>query len=692
MLIPAPDLRSAMKTRPRLFSVVACCLGLYATFGSVAFATEESLSLEEKVNAWEAELDKIYTPDPFDPKIPVIPDKKPNAEIQAKRDAYLTKLRTVSKFKENKNPDEIDEWFAEIMPTLNDPVELSINAKLREEIKEKLPRYTQVGVREIVAHPSARFFPGDVPEKFKRISKTFYPEPDCEDWQSTGLYVAPGERVKVRVSKSATNVGVKLRIGSHTDNLFESRHRYWYRFPLVTREFPVREQSFEIASPFGGLIYVRVPKGRTSARTQLILSGVVEAPFYQLGETKKSQWNQVRYAPSPWAEFVGENFIATIPADEASAIENPEPIIRFWDKVIAELDELTAKPKKRERAIRFVVDAQTSAAAGHAGDPIVGNLLWSRSYWDLERIRRDGAWELFHAIAKNYVSPKWTFYGDKDTPAALLALYCMEKATGKKASELFDVPALQAACMARVERKDVAEKNRKAIREKQRQEELERKQEKQKILTDKSSGKGRREREEAADEADVEDTRHDPGVPFQRLAAYIPIVEATGWAPLEKVFKLYTVRNRLPLGSNDDKQRTFVMLWSQATKKNLSPHLEHFGFPTQNSAGNYPDFVQENFPPEKDLRPENGGTGFRGVSLFPTIAVLNDNYRVPQIPKKEKKVLNPFGSIIEDEDSEEEANPTEADEEEEDSSDETSDETTEASDRESDSAWEPVFD
>ncbi len=657
--------------------------------------SESAARLAEKVEDWEAALDAIYAPDPFDPEIPFLPEKTPNPEIAAKRDAFKTKLRTVSKFKKKVRPEEIDLWFAEISPTLSEPLELSINAELREEIAEKLKIYNRVPAREVFEHPSARFFPGAVPEKFRRVGKPFYPDPEKDGWQSTGLYAAPGERVKVRVSKSATSKGVRLRIGAHTDNLLESRQRYWRRFPCVSREFAVREQSFEIASPFGGLIYVRAPRGSVTGRTQFVFSGVVEAPFFVLGETKKAQWDYVRYAPAPWAEFVGKNFAATFPADEAAAIDDPEAVIAFWDRVVADVDKLVSGPEERFDPMRFVVDAETTrAAAGHAGDPIVGNLLWSRSYWDLERIRRDGAWELFFAIGKNSLSDKWVFSDDRDTPAALIALFCMEKATGRKAASFFDVPALQAACFARIERDETREKNKKAMREQLKQEELERKAERRKIIRDAATGKGRREREKEADEADVQDFRHDPGVPFQRLSAYLPVVEATGWEPLERMFRLYTVRNRLPLANADEKRRTFVMLWSQTTKKNLSPFFEHFGFPPQNGAGNYPDFMPENFPPaDAKLRPGNGGTGYRGASLFPTIAVLNGNYRVPQIPKPDEDgagTLSPFGTARE--------SAADADKEETEKTSDSADGGNGAEDSDANgdapekkSSWEPVF-
>lgn len=602
-------------------------------------------SVSEKLEAWESSLDKIYTPDSFDPEIPIFPEKEADSKIDGKRAAFKTKLRTVSKFKEKAKPEEIDKWFAEIMPAPKDPLKLSINAEIRNEIKEKLPRYERVPAREVFPHPSAKFFPGDVPEKFKRIGKPFYPNPQTGGWQSTGLYAAPGERVKVRVSKSAIGTGLRIRIGCHTDNLLQSRQRYWYRFPQIVREYGVREQSFEIASPFGGLIYVAAPRGRISARTQMIFSGVVEAPFFRLDETKATQWNHVRYAPAPWAEFVGKNFAATIPAEDAAAIANPEDVIRFWDNIVAELDKLTSGPKERTQPMRFVIDVETTSAAGHSGDPIVGTYLWGRGYWDLEHIRKEGSWELFYAISKNLVSNKWSFFGDHDTPAALLALYCMEKTTGRKAASFFDVPALQSACLARLEREEIEEKNKKALRERLKQEEREKKAQHKKILSDKSTGKGRRERQKEADEADVEDPRNDPGIPFQRLSAYIPIIDACGWEPIAKLFKFYTVRNRLPLDTEEEKQRTFIMLWSQATKKNLSPHLEKFGFPKQNGGGNYPDFVPETQPEKSALRPQSGGTGFLGYSPFPTIAVLNESYRVPQLPEPESDSLSPFGKI-----------------------------------------------
>jgi len=633
--------------------VAAGALGFCVPATMAESETPLKSAAAEKLRAWEAMLDEIYTPDPFDPEIPFRPEKSSplSPEILEKRDAFKSKLRSVSKFKEKANPNSIDKYFADIAPTANDPITLSINAKIRKEIGEKLKIYESVPAREVFPHPTAKFFPGDVPEKFKRIAKPFYPNPKDEGWQCTGLYAAPGEIIKVRISKSAVGIGLRIRIGSHTDDLLASRHRYWRRFPRITREFGVGEQSFEIASAFGGMIYVRVPKNRTTGRTQFTFSGAVEAPFFVLGETKLKDWQNLRYAPAPWAEFIGKNFAACIPADEAVKIDDPTPIIQFWDNVVTELDKLVSGPKERSTPIRFVVDIEPSTAVGHSGNPIVGNLLWTRGYLDLEHIRQNGSWELFLALAKNSLNGKWIFGGDRDTPAALLALFCMERATGKKAETFFDVPALQSACFARIRRNETEEKNRKALREQAKAEAEKIVDEKKKILKDKSSGKGRRERAEAAEEADIEDTRPDPGVPFQRLSAYIPVIAETGWSPLARTFKLYTVRNRLPLANDDEKRRTFLMLWSNSTKKNLSPFFEKFGFPAQGGAGNYPDFAPENFPPSEDLRPEHGGTGYLGYSPFPTIAVNNDNYRVPQLPKKSSDAgTSAFGEIETDAD------------------------------------------
>ena len=154
------------------------------------------------------------------------------------------------------------------------------------------------------------------------------------------------------------------------------------------------------------------------------------------------------------------------------------------------------------------------------------------------------------------------------------------------------------------------------------------------------------------------------------------------------------MRNRLPLANADEKRRTFVMLWSQTTKKNLSPFFEHFGFPPQNGAGNYPDFMPENFPPaDAELRPGNGGTGYRGASLFPTIAVLNGNYRVPQIPKPDEDgagTLSPFGTARE--------SAADADKEETEKTSDSADGGNGAEDSDANgdapekkSSWEPVF-
>ena len=662
----SPEMLFPRKKSPFPRAVFLLALGAFLISGAPGVPAQVSRSAEAialSLESWEDELDAIYKPDETEPEIPFAAETTPDAKVGAKRDAYKTRARTVSKFKKKANPEVIDKWFAEIMPTANDPLEISINSEMRDEMKTKLRTYEFVAARDVFPHASANVFPGKVDEAFPRVGKTYYPSVKAAGWQSTGVYAAPGERVKVSVSKTAVGSGIRLRIGAHTDNLLNSRQRIWRRFPSISREFGISEQSFEIASPFGGLIYVYAPTGKFSARTQFKFSGVVESPSFILGETKASEWEKIRYAPAPWADFVGKNFAATIPAAEAAAIDDPEKVIRFWDDVVGALDKFVGNenfPAKTTGAIapiRFVADIETTAAAGHSGDPIVGMLTWTRSYWDLDYVRKNGSWPLFYEIAKRMISAKWTFEGDSDAPAALLALYLMERTTGRKAATFFDVPALQSASLDRLKRKEIYEKNKRAIRDKEKQDARDEKAARKRILSDTSGGEGRRERQKKADEADTQDTWDDPGRTFQRLAALIPIVSATGWDALAKTFKTYTVRNRLPRGNDDEKMRTFVMLWSQSTKKNLSPYLETFGFPRQNGAANYPKFAPENFPPPAGTRPEEA-SGFLGESPLPTIAVLNSGWRVPQLPEgslagtKSAKKVSAFGSAVSDDEDE----------------------------------------
>lgn len=470
--------------------------------------------------------------------------------------------------------------------------------KKREEKdrqQEDFRKFVELPAESVFKHAASEFFPGAVPESIQRVNKAFKTDNEIRDWQCTGVYAPPGEIVRVHVSSAAIGTGYRIRVGTHEDNLLEGRKKnYWHRFPTIVREFGVGNSTVEVANPFGGMIYVYAPpppaRSKLSsssqrrvpryARFQFI--GVVEAPYFELGETKPAEWLHLRNAPAPWAHLAGKYFIATVPSSAVRKIENPQKIIEFWDKIIEGLDKLSGREKRDKNAPRecIVFDVDSVGFAGHEGDTIVLPLELVKTFVDLDYIRKHGSWGLFFYLAKNRVRAEWTLNGNTDAPAALLALYCMEQVTERKAHTFFNAKALQSSAL----------------------------------------------------------TQPDAAGTPEIIGAYLAPLEAFGWEPLFKAFDVYNNKKRPLTETELDKAETFVTAWSRAAKTNLGPYFEKFGIEyskrLQMRLEKLKKFSPSRFPPALGLEKPSEDC-FRGDVPLGSVAIFFSDYFPPEETEEE---------------------------------------------------------
>lgn len=468
--------------------------------------------------------------------------------------------------------------------------------KLKEEAEEKnqlqedFEQFKSLPAEEVFKHAAAKIFPGDVPETIQRVNKAFKTDNEIREWQFTGLYAPPGEIIRVHVSTAGINSGYRIRIGTHEDDLLEGRKKdYWHRFPTIVREFGINNSTVEIANPFGGMIYVKTPpppaRSKVSsssqrrvpryARFQFI--GVVEAPNFELGETKPAEWMHLRNAPAPWAQLAGKYFIATVPSETVRKIDKPQEIVEFWDKILEGLDKLSGREERAKNAPRecIVFDADSTGFAGHDGDTVVFPVELVNTFLDLDYIRKNGSWGLFFYLAKNRVRREWTLNGNADAPAALLALYCMERATERKAHTFFDAKALHSFALTHPA---------------------------------------------------------DAGTP-EIIGSYLPLLEAFGWEPLFKAFDVYN-NKKPPLSATElDKAESFVTVWSRAAKSNFGPYFENFGIEyspkLKMRLEKLRKFAPKQFPPPIGLEKPSEDC-FLGDAPLGSISIFFSDYFPPE--------------------------------------------------------------
>ncbi|MCK4294717.1 MAG: M60 family metallopeptidase [Planctomycetes bacterium] len=408
---------------------------------------------------------------------------------------------------------------------------------------------------QVQAHPAADDFPGGVPADAKPVTRSLSIDTHIVGWHSTGLYAPPGKLITVEVDQNAENKGLHIRIGAHSDKLWNKET--WRRCPEICRRFPIAAQQTRAANAFGGLIYIETPRGNELGTLTVKISGGIETPWYVLGRTDLKRWREdIRNRPGPWAELQTSKVILTVPSKVVRDLDDPKSLMEFWDKVMDSCADLAGWPRERVRPERYCADAQISAGYMHSGYPIMTLLDIIEVLVDKEKLTSNahgGIWGLFHETGHNHQSRDWTFQGTVEVTVNLFTIYVLENACGlsSEAHPSFTKKA--------------------------------------------RAGKLKRYLEGGAK---FEAWKRDP---FLALDMYIQMQEAFGWDAFKKVFAEY--RN-LPAGerprSDDEKRDQWLVRFSRTVGRNLGPYFQAWGVPTsktaRNSVSELPVWMPKGFP------------------------------------------------------------------------------------------------
>lgn len=400
---------------------------------------------------------------------------------------------------------------------------------------------------QVEKHPSADLFPGVVPEKAPRVTETFKLNTQELGWVCTGLYAPPGEVVTVRVPKELSGKGLKVRVGPHLAELRLNFHKKFSRYHIVDREFDVALRKTDVASAFGGLIYLVMPEPKDKRYSQyhgdiyglvddyrrpepryadVIVENAVKAPRFVLGETNVPQWRkEIREYPAPWAEIGTSKVIFTLPSSAIRDMPNPEPILKKWDEVMDAMADLRGSPQERPVAMRFMIDAHVNWGAAYAGYPINAPEGWIK-----EIISGEAGWGHVHELGHLHQYKTWTFENTGEVTVNLFSLYALEKVYNDRSNH-----------------RD-PEKFKTRVREWLSKPEAER------------------------------DWISACGGLFERLNMYVVLIEEFGWDPLKKIMRDY---RELPVEQHPkedlDRAGDFALRYSREVNRNLFPLFEAWG-------------------------------------------------------------------------------------------------------------------
>ncbi len=441
----------------------------------------------------------------------------------------------------------------------------------------QLDEIARLPVEKIPALPAAKFFPGTVPAEAQRVTKTveinpskpgwdntgIYSQPERPHWHSTGLYAPPGEVITILVPEGVTNQSLRVRIGAHTDTLWQLAT--WERYPEISADWPITNTTTAAASAFGGLVYIESPVACRMPAFSVQIKGAVAAPRFILGETDPAAWrNTLRNLPAPWGELESKKCIITLPAAALKKVEEPVELMQFWDTVMDRFADLAGQPYERHRAERYVPDIQISAGYMHSGYPLMTGTDMSEVFVDKQRIisnAHDGVWGLFHEMGHNHQNADWTFDGTVEVTENLFSLYAFEKIC--RSDPLEAHPSLAKGAWVRNMNRYLA------------------------------------------DGAQFEQWKQDP---FVGLIMYIQLKNAFGWEPFVKTFRQYQQLSASERPKSDDQKRDqWMVRLSQTLGKNLGSFFQAWGVPASQPARDsiqaLPQWLPENFPPKTEVKP-----------------------------------------------------------------------------------------
>ena len=425
----------------------------------------------------------------------------------------------------------------------------------------EVQRAMHLPATQVRALPAADQFPGAVPAGAPRVTRTVTVDTRVPDWHSTGLYAAPGEQVTVTVPAGAAGRGLGVRIGAHTDTLWQLTR--WERAPEITRVYPLQSRQTVAANAFGGPIYIVVPENCPLGFIQVTVAHVVEAPYFVRGQTSLVAWRDtLRHAPAPWAELQGENVILTVPSSVVRTLDDPEGLMALWDRILDGYADFAGISHHRLRPERYCTDRQISVGYMHNGYPIMTGLDVASDIVSTHVILTNGdgktrSWGFFHEMGHNHQQSDWTFDGTGEVTNNVFGLYILDTVCGITSHQH---PAIYPAAMRTRLQKYI------------------------------NGG------------ANFEQWKSDP---FLALTMYIELQQGFGWEPYKKVFAEY---RRLPAAARPqtdlEKRDQWMVRFSRAVGRNLGPFFQAWGVPTSEQARQsiapLPPWMPGDFPTRQD--------------------------------------------------------------------------------------------
>lgn len=224
----------------------------------------------------------------------------------------------------------------------------------------------------------SEIFPGHfMIEKLQNASIKLNVHFSSIEWYSTGLWLPAGVISEVKIQPQNFS-NISIQIGSHADSLLDSPPPF-KRWPVINQLYNVdgTKNPIQIASPFGGLIYIVVNEIKKSRAQELRVhfTNVCHSIFFKEGEDNSEVYNSINFNESEiplFGEIKTKFVYFTLPFEEIKKIGKIENFIKYFDGLVQEL--LMFIGYKPPNLFRIVFDVQSPTEGSTIMYPLVLNL------------------------------------------------------------------------------------------------------------------------------------------------------------------------------------------------------------------------------------------------------------------------------------------------------------------------------
>jgi hypothetical protein len=195
----------------------------------------------------------------------------------------------------------------------------------------------------------------------------------CGGWWSTGFWLPAGIPCRVNLSREAPRV--KLQIGAHTRDLSENPGP-WERWPSLVITVDVVPGECQIASPYGGLVYIVSDSqvGALNSKSFVIeFSEVCLAPFYSFKNDEK--WAASSESECPWCEIQTKHVTFTVQTDFILSLPSVSEPVALMTDLFDSINQFLAVPDGFIPA-RVVVDIGLPPPGMQFGYPLFIDFSW----------------------------------------------------------------------------------------------------------------------------------------------------------------------------------------------------------------------------------------------------------------------------------------------------------------------------